>query len=218
MSLEENICYIFGSCEPAISNAPEKSNGSLFIAADNGFNRMKAIHLSPDVIIGDFDSAPLTDEMKVSEAQIIRHPTEKDDTDLMLAIKLGFSRGFKDFRIYGCIGGERFDHSVATLQSLSYVAQNGGRATAYGKGGNKRYALTVIKNSSLKLKKTDSGYVSVFSLCEKSEGVSISGLKYSLSDATLTSAFPLGASNGFCGSEAEISVENGVLLVIYDLI
>lgn len=218
MSSEENICYIFGSCEPAILNAPEKRSGSLFIAADNGFNRMRAISLSPDVIIGDFDSAPLTEGIKDSGAEIIKHPTEKDDTDLMLAIKLGFSRGFKDFRIYGCIGGQRFDHSVATLQSLSYVAQNGGRAIAYGESKSNRYALTVINNSSLKLGKADSGYVSVFSLCEKSEGVSINGLKYSLSDATLTSAFPLGASNGFCGSEAEISVKNGSLLVIYDLI
>ena len=56
--------------------------------------------------------------------------------------------------------------------------------------------------------------LSVFALTDRCEGVAIRGAKWTLEGATLTNAFPLGLSNEFAAPEAEISVENGALLVI----
>ena len=210
-------CYIFGSAEAIIPFDLTPNPENLYIAADRGFVSMTALGLAPDIISGDFDSYPLTDEMVKSGAQIIRHPIEKDDTDLMLAIKLGFDRGCTDFVIIGCLGGERFDHSIATVQSLAYIVERGGSAVAYGKGEDGGcLTLTAIKNGQLGLSAQKNGTVSVFALSEKAEGVSITGLKYELTGASLSSSFPLGVSNSFVGNTAKISVKNGTLLVIYN--
>ena len=44
----------------------------------------------------------------------------------------------------------------------------------------------------------------------------LEGLYYPLSNAVLTSGFPLGVSNQFTGRPARISVERGTLLVMWE--
>lgn len=58
------------------------------------------------------------------------------------------------------------------------------------------------------------GYLSLFSLGEKAEGVNIRGMKYELNDATVTNDFPIGISNEFMGQEATVSVRQGQLMGI----
>ena len=43
-------------------------------------------------------------------------------------------------------------------------------------------------------------------------------MKYPLEQAVLTDAYPIGISNEFIGEEAEVSVENGTLLAVMQLI
>ena len=51
----------------------------------------------------------------------------------------------------------------------------------------------------------------------ESTGVCESGLKYHLDNYTMTNAYPVGVSNEFTGSAAEVSVENGTLLILYTM-
>ena len=44
---------------------------------------------------------------------------EKDDSDMMLAVKEGIARGYEDFVLLGATGG-RFDHTLANLQTVAY--------------------------------------------------------------------------------------------------
>jgi thiamine pyrophosphokinase len=46
--------------------------------------------------------------------------------------------------------------------------------------------------------------------------VTLKGLYYPLEKGRLTAGFPLGVSNHFTGDPAEISVEQGSLLVLWD--
>ena len=135
----------------------------------------------------------------------------KDDTDMMLAIKLGLSRGFGQFNIYGGLGG-RLDHTVANIQALSFLAEH----SAQGILHHPDYELTVIKNSSFTVAKDKTGYISVFSLSDTSENVTIKGLEYELEGATLTNSFPLGVSNAATGKKGIISVERGTLLITWN--
>jgi thiamine pyrophosphokinase len=59
--------------------------------------------------------------------------------------------------------------------------------------------------------------VSVFCLGEPARGVTIRGLQYELEKGTLESGFPLGVSDHFVGKESSVSVENGTLIVMYDI-
>ena len=48
------------------------------------------------------------------------------------------------------------------------------------------------------------------------EPLILKGLKYSLSEACLTSTVPLGVSNEFVGEKSHISAENGILMVMWN--
>ena len=199
-------CYIFGALDTEVIDFNPSEN-DLIIAADGGYNTLKKLNIKPDLVVGDFDSLG-----KIPENEnIIKHPVKKDDTDTLLAIKIGLEKGYKRFSVYGAIGG-RLDHTVATIQSASYVAENGG--TAYINDGNR--TVTAIKNSTIKFTSDAKGYISIFALSGVAKGVTIKGLLYELNDAEITPSFPIGVSNEFLNKDSEISVNDGVLTIIFE--
>ena len=202
-----SICYIFGALDCSITDFNPNEN-DLIIAADGGYSTLKKLNIKPDLVVGDFDSLGEVPENE----NIIKHPVKKDDTDTLLAVKIGLEKGYKTFIIYGAIGG-RLDHTVATIQTATFVAENGG--IAYICDDN--HTVTAIKNSSIKFKKTAKGYVSVFALSGIAKGVTIKGLLYELDNAEISPDFPLGVSNEFIGRDSEISVKDGILTIIYEM-
>ena len=199
-------CYIFGAAECTLDGFLKK-NGDLIIAADGGYATLKKLNIKPDLVVGDFDSLGTVPK----DESIIKHPIKKNDTDTLLAVKIGLEKGFKEFVIYGAVGG-RLDHTIASLQTAAFIAENGGRAYIC----DSTHTITVIKNSSISFKKKSSGIVSLFALSGIAEGVTIDGLLYTLNDARLTPDFPLGVSNEFIDKESTISVKDGVLTIIFE--
>ncbi len=198
-------CYIFGAMTVDSFDFNIAEN-DIVIAADSGIINAQKFNIEPDYIIGDFDSLGYTP----NNCNTIIHPIEKDDTDTMLAIKLGFEKGYKSFRIFGGIGG-RLDHTFANIQAASYIAENGGNAIFYGNKEN----LTVIKNNKFSFNNENKGNVSIFAL-EESKNVSVNGLYYELENGCLSINFPLGTSNKFNNKDATITVEQGKLLIIWE--
>ena len=156
--------------------------------------------------MGDFDSLGYTP----AGANVF--PVEKDDTDAMLAVRHGLRRGFREYLIYGGLEGPRLDHTFANVQTLEFLAEHG----AWGYLIGKDCILTVVKDGSVRFPAGSRGTISVFCVGADAKGVTERGLYYGLENAALTSSFPLGASNHFTGQEAEISVEKGRLLLIWD--
>lgn len=199
------VCYIVGA-GPYSGKPFTPKDGDYVIAADGGYGFIIKHNLRCDLLVGDFDSSDMPD----FENTVKLSPV-KDDTDTIHAVKEGLARGYDDFRIYGALGG-RFAHSFASVQTLSYILDRGGRAYLIGDG----IAATVIRNSRLDFRKECKGYFSVFSLSEVSRGVYIEGGKYPLCDHTLTNSFPLGVSNEFTGVRTAISVCEGELLIMFE--
>ena len=75
-------CVIF--CAAAFDGllSPIPSD-ALVIAADGGLRHTEALGLTPDIILGDFDSLGYVPE----DSRVF--PVEKDDTDALLAVRLG---------------------------------------------------------------------------------------------------------------------------------
>ena len=112
-----NICYIFGALDTPIADfKPQESD--LIIAADGGYSTLTKLNIKPDLVVGDFDSLGSIPENE----NVVKHPVKKDDTDTLLAVKIGLEKGYKTFIIYGAIGG-RLDHTVATIQTAAFVAE-----------------------------------------------------------------------------------------------
>ena len=199
-------CYIFGALDCSVPDFTPQEN-DLIIAADGGYSTLTKLNIKPDLVVGDFDSLGEVPENE----NIIKHPVKKDDTDTLLAVKIGLEKGYKTFIIYGAIGG-RLDHTIATIQTATFVAENGGIAYIY----DGTHTVTAIKNSSIKFSKDAKGYVSIFALSGVAKGVSIKGLLYELNDAEITPYFPVGVSNEFIGKESKISVTDGILTIIFE--
>jgi len=157
------------------------------------------------VILGDFDSLGYIPE----DARVF--PVEKDDTDVMLAIRHGLGCGCREFFIYGGMEGKRLDHTLANLQALCFLRAHNARGFLLGR----EQAATVLENETAVFKGCE-GIFSVFCMGEPATGVCIRGAQYELENGTLTADFPLGVSNHFMGKSVEISVKQGKLLVLWD--
>lgn len=198
-------CVIFCAAEFDILLFPVGKEDYV-IAADGGFQHTQRLGIQPDAILGDFDSLGYTP----AGANVF--PVEKDDTDAMLAVRHGLSRELREFLIYGGLDGPRLDHTFANVQTLEFLAEH----KAWGYLVGKKFILTVVKDGGVRFPAGAEGTISVFCVGADARGVTERGLYYPLEDAVLTSSFPLGASNHFTGSEAEILVEQGSLLLIWD--
>ena len=197
-------CWILGGGEfdPACPHIPEP--GDLVIAADSGLDLVSRLGLTPDLIVGDFDSlgrVPTGDNVVIL-------PVEKDVTDASAAVGLGRERGYSRFCFVGCTGG-RPDHTFAAYQLLAELAGRGDVGLLFGDG----FTVTAIENRSLSFPALSAGTLSVFAVGGNAAGVDIDGAFYPLSDATLSPTFPLGVSNSFTGKPVKIGAKDGTLLV-----
>ena len=118
-------CVILCAGEIASGILPLEAE-DLLIAADGGYRHTQQLGLAPHIVLGDFDSLGFVPE----GAQV--HPKEKDDTDAMLAVKLGLSKGYKEFYIYGGMDGPRVDHTMANFQLLHYLSEHGAKGYLIG--------------------------------------------------------------------------------------
>ncbi len=204
----KELCYIFGAGEESRPAALPPRDAVLVIAADGGYATASRLFGHPDLAVGDFDSLGYVP----TGVQVIRHPAEKDDTDLALAAHEAMARGYRRLSFFSALGG-RLDHTVANLQLLARLAAEGCEATLFGADGT---AVTALAGPAEAVFSPDfSGVLSVLAHGGPAEGVTLEGLKYPLSDATLSPVVPLGVSNEFLGKEARVSLVRGTLLLLY---
>ena len=125
MLKEKGKCILIGAGDLTVSEINIKE-GDYVIALDGGIGYCDFLQVEPDLIIGDFDSvtegelAAIEAIEKAAPDKILRLKPEKDDTDMLYAIKYALAMGFGEFRIYAGTGG-RFDHTLANIQCLLYL-------------------------------------------------------------------------------------------------
>ncbi|MGN0621151.1 MAG: thiamine diphosphokinase [Porcipelethomonas sp.] len=205
--MQNKKCYIFAGAPGSECSEVAFSENRFVICADGGYELAKRLGTEPDVVIGDFDT--YKGEIPGS-CEVIRYPAEKDDTDTMLAVKLALDRGYRHIVICGGLGG-RLDHTIANIQTLRYIMKQG----AYGElAGNGNFAS--LQGPGVKVYSKMNGYsFSMFSFTDECSGITATGFKYPLKNAVLRSSFPLGISNQITGKSGVVSLEKGVLLVIF---
>lgn len=199
-------CWIFGSGEITDYSAYNVPADAYIIAADGGFSHVKRLGLVPDLLLGDFDS--ITEEMP-QNCRITTVPAEKDDTDMMLAVKTALGEGYESIILCGGLGG-RLDHTIANIQTLEYIAEHNCSGTIY----SERNIIMLQQKGCRRYKKQEKAYFSLFALTESAE-ITTRGTKYNLTDYMLSRAFPLGVSNEIIEDHADVEVKSGILLVLF---
>ena len=120
-------CIIFCAAEFDGLSDPVQA-GDYVIAADGGLLHTERLGITPDEILGDFDSLG-----RIPPGSRV-FPVEKDDTDAMLAVRRGLALGYREFYLYGSLDGPRLDHTVANFQTLQFLADRGARAISSASG------------------------------------------------------------------------------------
>ena len=190
----------------ALCTLPEELRAAdCVIACDRGWQYAEQVGLSPDLIVGDFDSAPTPK----TGARVERAPTRTDDTDTMLAARRALALGYREIAICCAFGG-RLDHTLANLQTAAFLVSHGARTRLLGADTD---ALAFC-GGCMRFPRRGGWSLSVFALSDRCEGVTIRGAKYACENVTLTNAFPLGVSNVWASAEVEVSARSGILLVM----
>ena len=194
-----------------------KEDGDCIIAVDNGLTYLTQMGVLPDYCLGDFDSL-LPEGRRVLEeirredpSRIVTLPVAKDDTDTMAAVRFGLKLGYLRFDLYGTLGGARIAHTLANLQVLNFIKNNGGQGYLM----DTNQMLFLIRNETKEFHEGFAGRFSMFAVEPKITGVTIRGMKYEIEDVVLTNDFPIGCSNEIeAGKRASVTVGNGTALVV----
>ena len=169
-NVKNGKCIVIGAGDLTVGNINVKED-DLVIAVDGGLNYCSVLEVEPDLILGDFDSvseeqkeALLNLQKQIPDRVIVLKP-EKDDTDMLAALKLGLEFGYTNFYIYAATGG-RLEHTLANIQCLLYLKNRD--AVGYIMDGNGM--IFVMQNEEVRLRNTLEGYLSVFSLGKSAKG------------------------------------------------
>ena len=183
--------------------------GDFIVACDAGYRNAARLGLQPDLIVGDFDSAP---QPKTAQETIVL-PHVKDDTDTEYAAKLVSEKGFDEVLLLGGLGGRRVEHTLANLCTGLGLEQRGVRTTLLDERSRITY---VMPGETRRYPKEKYFFFSAFPMEGRAQGVCERGSYYELTDAELTASYPLGVSNEYAaGSDCiTISTRSGALVVV----
>ena len=120
MANQDRICYVVGAMSLSLSLRPSPAPGDYVIAADRGYDSLMAYGVTPDLVVGDFDSLGYTPQ----HPNVTQLPAEKDDTDMVFALRRGLELGYRRFVLLGGLGG-RLEHTLGNLQLLDWLSTQG---------------------------------------------------------------------------------------------
>jgi thiamine pyrophosphokinase len=186
--------------------------GDLIIAADGGGHHCQALDITPDTLIGDFDSIS-PKELTAWERQgvhIVRHPARKNYTDLELALRYARQQGAEDILVIAALGA-RWDQTLANLL-LSVSAEMQGACITLVDG---KQEIRLLKGGdTLEVKGRPGDTLSLIPVSGDALGVTTESLEYPLHDETLYFGGTRGVSNVFIHHSAAIHLSQGMLLCV----
>lgn len=181
------------------------------IAADGGIRHAAALGITPQLWLGDFDSAEPALQSRFAAVPQQRFPAEKDKTDGELAAAAAIKRGAERLIFCGAFGGARPDHALLHINLAIALRRK-----------NIHSLLTDGKTEGTPLIKGNYTFDwprgTVFSLIGGSavSGLTIRGAKWNLENRTLPFGSSLALSNESCG-RVHISIAKGYGILLAQL-
>lgn len=206
------VIFANGAFHPPALGRPWLPDGARLIAADGGARHLDELGLTPDVLIGDFDSLSAQDveAHEARGAEVIRFPPRKDATDLELAVQHALAGGAEELIILGAVGG-RWDQSLANLL-MPNLPDLAAVSVRFIDGAQE--AIVLRGGGQVKLEGQPGDIVSLIPLDGRARGVTTEGLEYPLQDGELAFGSSRGVSNVLLREEATVSMVSGSLLCL----
>lgn len=185
--------------------------GDVVLSADGGTRLALALDVMPQVVIGDLDSIAGADRARIESAGIPlrEYPHDKDETDLELALGYALERKPAAILIVGALGG-RLDHTVTNIAMLSDSRLEGIDCRL-----DDGLEEVMLCRRHARVDGQADDLVSLIPWGNPVTGVRTQGLRWPLDGETLYPHKTRGVSNEMLGETAEISIADGLLLVIH---
>ncbi|MDK2886674.1 MAG: thiamine pyrophosphokinae [Thermosipho sp. (in: thermotogales)] len=172
------------------------------IAVDGGANILFKNHILPNSIIGDLDSVEKNtlEYFRKNGVEILKFPSEKDETDCELAIRYAISKNASEIEILNFFG-ERLDMILALFglmkkYKMKIVAKS------------EKVEIGIIRNT-LEMETNVNELWSFIALCDAK--ISLHGFKYKF-NGNMEFSNPIGVSNITISSKIKIEVIEGEVI------
>jgi len=190
--------------------AVELGSHQVLIGVDGGALVLEDCGVSPDWVVGDFDSLDAVDLARLERggARVLRFPCAKDQTDLEIALETAAKAGVRPVTIFGATG-TRLDHTLTNLGLLRRAADLGLTARMRAPGQE----IILLKPGLTTLAGLPGQVISFVPLTMEAAGIATDGLRYPLRGESLFVGASRGVHNEFLGRQASVSFSSGELLV-----
>lgn len=206
------VIFAGGTVRPGKALFDAIGDSDWCIAADSGAAPALEYGCIPHIVVGDLDSldSSLVEDLEKRGSEIRRAEVEKDETDTELAVQVAIDEGATSITLAGALGGPRIDHAMANVLLMAGFE---GIPITLVDGPSTCWIVRGPGNAAIEGKAGD--LVSLLPLTGDANGIHTKGLYYALKGETLSFGKPRGVSNALTGEHSEVSVESGMLLVIY---
>ena len=177
------------------------------LCADGGTRHALALGLTPDLIIGDMDSLPATFNLKPET--FIRFPTDKNGTDLELAIDHALTLKPDQILILAALGG-RMDQTLANITLLSNI-----QLSTFDIRITDGVEEIFFCRDQAKVEGRSGDIVSLIPWQGEVTGIFTENLRWHLHHETLYPDKTRGISNEMTADVAAISITSGLLLITH---
>ena len=214
----ELVLLVGGGRRPALDWLRRMAQTCPVWAIDRGIDVCRQAAVVPELLIGDADSgSPAAWQWGESlRIPILRHPVDKDWTDLQLALaELAVRRPGATALLTGGLG-RRFDHAYSNVFCLQAAKESGIQAAGLADetealffvAGGERLTARLVQSPTV---------ISLMPLTPVCTKVASRGVHWPLTDATLTMNRPAGICNRpAAGSDrVDISLGSGLLGVYF---
>lgn len=206
------VVFANGVLNEAQAAKAAAAQADLIIAVDGGANHCNCLGIFPHILLGDLDSvaAGVLKKYRQKDVEICQYPADKDKTDLELALDLAIEKEAIQIEVFAALGG-RWDMSLANLLLLAAPQYAGIEILVVGD----ETTIGICRSGEEKTFPYPEGTtLSLLPLNGNAIGVTATGFKYPLENATLNFTSSRGVSNVVTSQGGRISVQSGVLLWI----
>ena len=189
----------------------EIEDANLIIGADKGCEVLYKYNITPDYILGDFDSADISiiEKLEKKAGKKIKFKREKDYTDTEIAYNLAVEKGSTEIILLGATG-TRYDHS---LSNLGLMLRGLKKAISVRVIDDNNYIFLTDKPTTLYGNIGDT--ISFHAYCDEVKNFSIKGAKYNLENYNLNLGDSLTTSNEFVEEKINITFDSGIVMILY---
>lgn len=191
----------------------EENLNPIYIGADRGSLHLLTKGITPDHIVGDFDSVSEVEWSYLQErvSSIEKLPAKKDETDTEAAVRFAMEYKPEKLILTGVTGG-RIDHFLSTLHLMLRVQKQHPKMEVLirDQGNEMNFLFPGVHH----LTRNSYKYISFFSFGEEVQDVTLRGFKYEIERECIMLGMTKFTSNEFASDVCTISFSSGICLVI----